>query len=108
MYLENHSVNIFNSLKVNNLASIVSNDVIKYGFNIPKVILFEIHLQNIQNQSFSSVGVRLWNEIPQTIRKLPKCLFKKTIKSYPTSFIMCRVININSSCYYPIKLGKWS
>lgn len=37
VYLENYKVNIFNSIKVNNLAGIISNDVIKYGYNIPQV-----------------------------------------------------------------------
>lgn len=35
-FIENYEVNVFNSLKVNHLAWILSNDIVKYGFNIPK------------------------------------------------------------------------
>ena len=34
----------------------------------------------IQIQSFSRFGVKLWNEIPHHITKLPKKLFKNTLK----------------------------
>ncbi len=36
VYKENHEINIFNSLKVNNLAWALSNNVIRYGFNVPE------------------------------------------------------------------------
>ena len=35
---------------------------------------------NIQSNSFSRFGVRLWNSIPKSIRKLPKKQFQKIIK----------------------------
>jgi LCP family protein required for cell wall assembly len=35
-FIENHEINVFNSLKVNHLAWILSNDIVPYGFNIPK------------------------------------------------------------------------
>mgnify|MGYP003999120819 CR=1 FL=1 len=35
IYLENYKINIFNSLRINNLAWTLSNNIIKYGFNIP-------------------------------------------------------------------------
>ncbi|MDD2870675.1 MAG: LCP family protein [Candidatus Gracilibacteria bacterium] len=36
VYDENYQINIFNGVKVRNLASQLSNDIIKYGFNIPE------------------------------------------------------------------------
>ncbi|QFR39219.1 LytR family transcriptional regulator [Candidatus Gracilibacteria bacterium 28_42_T64] len=36
LFLENHKVNIFNSLKVNHLAGSLSNNVKRFGFNIPE------------------------------------------------------------------------
>lgn len=35
-FIENYPINVFNSLKVNHLAWILSNDIISYGYNIPK------------------------------------------------------------------------
>lgn len=35
-FIENYKLNIFNSLKVNNLAGILSNDIVRYWFNIPQ------------------------------------------------------------------------
>jgi len=35
-FSENYKLNIFNSLKVNHLAWKLSNDIVRYGFNIPK------------------------------------------------------------------------
>jgi hypothetical protein len=37
LYEENYKINIFNSLKINFLASIVADEIKKYWFNIPKV-----------------------------------------------------------------------
>jgi LCP family protein required for cell wall assembly len=36
-FKENYKINIFNSLKINHLAWSLSNDLIKYWFNIPKI-----------------------------------------------------------------------
>lgn len=36
IYKENYKINIFNSIKVNNLAWLLSNDIVRYGFNIPQ------------------------------------------------------------------------
>lgn len=36
LFIENYKVNIFNSLKINNLAWALSNDIIRYWFNIPE------------------------------------------------------------------------
>ena len=35
----------------------------------------------IQRKSFSRIGAKLWNEIPASIRNLPKHLFKKELRS---------------------------
>lgn len=35
-FLENTKINVFNSLKINNLAWALSNDIVRYWFNIPK------------------------------------------------------------------------
>ncbi|MCP4523002.1 MAG: LCP family protein [Candidatus Gracilibacteria bacterium] len=35
-FIENAKVNVFNSLKVNNLAGILSNEIVRYGFHMPK------------------------------------------------------------------------
>ena len=35
-FIENYEVNVFNSLKVNHLAWILSNEIVRYGFNIPR------------------------------------------------------------------------
>ena len=37
---------------------------------------------NIQSQSFSRVGVRLWNQIPASIRNLSKSRLKNEIQQY--------------------------
>lgn len=37
IFEENYKINIFNSIKVNNLAWILSNNVVKYWFNIPSI-----------------------------------------------------------------------
>lgn len=37
IFKENYTINIFNSLKVNHLAWSLSNDIIRYWFNIPEV-----------------------------------------------------------------------
>ncbi len=36
LFEENYKINIFNSLKVNNLAWVLSNSIVRYWFNIPK------------------------------------------------------------------------
>ena len=35
----------------------------------------------IQNNAFSRIGAKLWNEIPSSLRELPKKLFKLRIKN---------------------------
>lgn len=35
-FIENYPINVFNSLKVNHLAGTLSNDIVRYGFNIPQ------------------------------------------------------------------------
>jgi LCP family protein required for cell wall assembly len=35
-FIENYEVNVFNSLKVNHLAWALSNQIVRYGFNIPR------------------------------------------------------------------------
>lgn len=35
-FIENYEVNVFNSLKVNHLAWALSNQIVRYGFNIPQ------------------------------------------------------------------------
>ena len=35
-FIENFPINVFNSLKVNHLAGILSNDIVRYWFNIPE------------------------------------------------------------------------
>jgi hypothetical protein len=42
---------------------------------------------NIQKHALSSVGVKLWNEIPPNIRESPKRLFKNRIKEYLFKFL---------------------
>lgn len=37
LYVENYEINIFNSLRINNLAWLLSNDIVKYWFNIPEI-----------------------------------------------------------------------
>ena len=81
LYDENYQINIFNSTKINWIAAKLSNDIIKYWFNIPE----KDSIWNIQNDITKSIIY--FNNIPEnsiTI-KIIKTLFKwKVIKtSYP-------------------------
>jgi len=42
---------------------------------------------NIQKQSFSFVGVHIWNQIPQNIRNSSKRIFKKAIKEHLFNYL---------------------
>ena len=48
---------------------------------------YQIHPSrtNLLKKSFSHFGAKVWNEIPQSIKKLPKKMFKKTIHTCKTS-----------------------
>ena len=37
-------------------------------------------LDSIQVNSFSRIGTKIWNEMPMSLRKLPKTVFKRKIK----------------------------
>jgi hypothetical protein len=37
IFTENYEINIFNSLKINHLAWALSNDIVRYGFNVPAI-----------------------------------------------------------------------
>ena len=57
-----------------------------YSLMFWKFILIQHGLQFLQTftfilpekKSFSHFGAKVWNEIPQSIKKLPKKIFKKT------------------------------
>jgi len=36
LYIENAQIHIYNSLKINHLAGSLSNDIKRYGFNVPE------------------------------------------------------------------------
>ena len=81
LFKEKYKINIFNSLKVNHLAWILSNDIVKYWFNIPPV-------KSIWNtKEIYEKSVILYNNIDEnsaTIKALKKFFkweFKKT--EYP-------------------------
>ena len=46
---------------------------------------FLLHIKysrcNQQSKSFSRLGAKIWNSIPQELRKLPKCVFKKNMQN---------------------------
>ena len=66
-----------------------------YSLMFLKFILIKyslpFHIQpsrtNLLKKSFSHFGAKVWNEIPQSIKKLPKKLFKKTIQTKLLEFL---------------------
>ena len=66
-----------------NLFSFVSN-VHSYNTrsSTSNDLFTEYSRTNAQCNSLSRVGVRLWNKIPEQLRKLPKKTFKKRLRSY--------------------------
>ena len=57
-------------------------DCVSEKLAIPLVLsLRDLNIQNIQQNSFSRLGARIWNSIPPTIRNLRKSSFKKNIKN---------------------------
>ena len=51
---------------------------------IPVIIFIKLHVDSsrleIQNNSFSWLGVKLWNRIPSYMRNFPKKAFKRVLR----------------------------
>ena len=55
-----------------------------YSYNTRSSVLNNFYTQSsrlsIQVNSFSRIGTKIWNEMPMSLRKLPKTVFKRKIK----------------------------
>lgn len=82
VFTENFKINIFNWTKLKNTASIISNDLIKYWFNIP----MKKSIWNADKNYVNSIIYYNWiNENSDTIKALKKLFtweFKKTDLPY--------------------------
>ena len=76
---------VFNKLTPCNISNLFncSNDM--HNYNTRFSLAGNYHIKyarcNQQLKSFSRQGAKIWNSIPQELRKLPKCVFKKNIQN---------------------------
>ena len=74
-----------NALTPSNICNLFTNTTTIHSYNTRSATSNNFYIKRsrleIQKRAFSRMGAKLWNEMPASLKKLPKNLFKKKIKS---------------------------
>ena len=74
-----------NALAPPNICNLFTNTTTIHSYNTRSATSNNFYIKRsrleIQKRAFSRMGAKLWNEMPASLKKLPRNLFKKKIKS---------------------------